>query len=154
MENASKALIIAGAILIAILLIGIGVGLINALNNPMDTATDQLSSQTKQMVNSKFEGYVGRQSGANILSLISEIRSYNTSNSNGNFIAFSATNWKDAKGQDVTDCDAENASQLGNLANATSNVVRAHTYTVSVQYGTDATKANYGLISQVTVAYN
>ena len=102
MENASKALIIAGAILIAILLIGIGVGLINALNNPMDTATDQMASQTKQMVNSKFEGYIGKQSGANIISLISEIRSYNTSNANGNVIVFNAKNWEDASGTAIS----------------------------------------------------
>ena len=66
MENASKALIIAGAILIAILLIGIGVGLINALNNPMDIATGQLDEQAKKMINSKFENYAGKQSGKNI----------------------------------------------------------------------------------------
>lgn len=152
MENASKALIIAGAILIAILLIGIGVGLINALNNPMDTATDQMASQTKQMVNSKFEGYVGKQSGANIISLISEIRSYNTSNANGNVITFSASGWKDSAGTTVT-CSTTEAAPIANLSTATSKVIKSHTYTVSLTYGTDATKSNYGLVSKVTVKY-
>ena len=41
MENASKALIIAGAILIAILLISVGILVMNSVNKPIDEAANE-----------------------------------------------------------------------------------------------------------------
>ena len=60
MENASKALIIAGAILIAILLISVGIMVMNSMNKPLDVAASEADSQAVQMYNSKFAVYEGR----------------------------------------------------------------------------------------------
>lgn len=77
MENASKALIIAGAILIAIVLIGLGVMVIRNANAPLEQAQDVTKSQAVEMFNSKFTGYAGSQSAASIKALITAIQSNN-----------------------------------------------------------------------------
>ena len=59
MENASKALIIAGAILISILLISVGIIIMNAINDPVKQGADTATSQAVEIFNSKFSGYAG-----------------------------------------------------------------------------------------------
>lgn len=60
MENASKALIIAGAILISILLISVGIIIMNAINDPVKQGADTATSQAVEIFNSKFSGYAGQ----------------------------------------------------------------------------------------------
>lgn len=76
MENASKALIIAGSILISILIVGLGVIIYNNVSGiASGTGLDQ---QAISAHNSPFEGYFGtNQSGANVRALISSISSNN-----------------------------------------------------------------------------
>lgn len=57
MENASKALIIVGAVLIAILLIGFGVMIMNNSTSQVDTSV--LNSQAAQAHNNQFTNYTG-----------------------------------------------------------------------------------------------
>lgn len=59
MENASKALIIAGAILISILLISVGIIIMNAINEPVQSATDVTKNMGAETFNSKFTAYEG-----------------------------------------------------------------------------------------------
>lgn len=59
MENASKALIIAGAILISILLISVGIIIMNAINDPVSRGADAAASQAAQIFNSQFSGFIG-----------------------------------------------------------------------------------------------
>ena len=58
MENASKALIIVGAVLIAILLIGFGVMIMN--NSTSQVSPDALNSQAAQTHNAQFNNYTGK----------------------------------------------------------------------------------------------
>ena len=75
MENASKALIIAGAILLAILIIGLGVFIYNQSANAIgNTGIDQLAIQ---QINSKFESYEGIRSGAEVYQLFKDIMAHN-----------------------------------------------------------------------------
>ena len=60
MENASKALIIAGAILIAILLISVGIMVMNSMNKPLDQASQEADAQAVQIFNAKFSPYMGK----------------------------------------------------------------------------------------------
>ena len=60
MENASKALIIAGAILISILLIGGGVAIVSSISEVVDEATTTTGALTASMHNSKLDNYVGK----------------------------------------------------------------------------------------------
>ena len=59
MENASKALIIAGAILLAILIIGLGIYIYNQAANSMNnTGMDQMEIR---QVNGQFDVYIDRE---------------------------------------------------------------------------------------------
>lgn len=90
MENASKALIIAGAILISILIVGLGVIIYNNVSDIARSGT--LDEQQISAHNSPFENYFGNNvSGSNVRALISAINNNNrTAQSNdesvGNYI--------------------------------------------------------------------
>ena len=78
MENASKALIIAGAILIAILLISVGILVLNTVNKPIDQAQTQADAQAIELFNSKFAGYFGKnKSASSAKALITLVNSSN-----------------------------------------------------------------------------
>lgn len=81
MENASKALLIAGAILICILLIGIGMLVYQSTQGTISEAVAQMSSQEKDIFNSQFQQYSGqRVNGSNVRALLQKVRSNNTAN--------------------------------------------------------------------------
>lgn len=76
MENASKALIIAGAILLSILIIGLGVYIYNNAAQSMQGA--DMSDQQKQNFNEPFLQYAGNNvSGSNLLALLNKVQSNN-----------------------------------------------------------------------------
>lgn len=77
MENASKALIIAGAILISIVLIAIGVLIVNNIQGTVDETVTQMSAQEIQIFNSKFNVYEGKQTPGNVKGLLSIIATNN-----------------------------------------------------------------------------
>lgn len=77
MENATKGLMIAGAILIAIVLIGIGVFLVSQAQGFMDQGGTQFDEMTKSAFNSPFESYSGRKNGSDIRALINKVNSSN-----------------------------------------------------------------------------
>lgn len=79
MENASKALIIAGAILISILLISVGIIIMNAINNPVQQGASAADSQAIEMYNSKFTAYDGKQKGSTLRGLASIVAATNAS---------------------------------------------------------------------------
>lgn len=77
MENASKALIIAGAILISIVIITLGVMIVNNVTGLISGASD-MSEQEVATFNSKFLSYEGsRVSGSNARALFSLLKSHN-----------------------------------------------------------------------------
>ncbi len=82
MENASKALIIAGAILIAMLLVSIGIMLINSGRSLTATTTSNLDSQKIQTFNSQFTPFEGSKTGAEVKSLINKVLASNSVDEN------------------------------------------------------------------------
>ena len=70
MENASKALIIAGAILISILLITVGIILVNSGRDVTEQGKTSMQSQKIQIFNSQFTPYEGKIKGAQVIELI------------------------------------------------------------------------------------
>ncbi len=82
MENASKALLIAGAILIAILLIAIGMMVFNSANSTIKTATSNMSQQDKTAFNQQFSVYEGTKSGSVTKQLIELIATNNSVDEN------------------------------------------------------------------------
>ena len=75
MENASKALIIAGAILLAILIIALGVFIFNKAKSA--TNMDDLDNQQVEAHNSTFQNYEGTINGTQAKSLIDAVRNNN-----------------------------------------------------------------------------
>ena len=79
MENASKALIIAGAILLSIAIIGIGMYVYNMAASTINQAN--LSSQEIDAYNSEFIKYEGTVTGTVAKALCDTVRSHNLTNS-------------------------------------------------------------------------
>ena len=100
MENASKALIIAGAILLAILIISLGIMIFRQASGVVDSnAMDEVAVST---FNEKFEQYAGDNiRGANVNALISSVVQNNLSNSGDASkqvkLNVTASNWNGSK---------------------------------------------------------
>lgn len=78
MENASKALIIAGAILLSILIIGLGMFIYTQAQEAIGGAG--LTSEQVTAYNSKFLAYEGTRNGASVRSLCDTVRNHNNVN--------------------------------------------------------------------------
>lgn len=73
MENASKALIIAGAILLSILIIAIGMFIYNSAQSTVNDSMTSLSTQEIDAFNNQFVSYEGQQTGSNVKALIGRL---------------------------------------------------------------------------------
>ena len=80
MENSSKALIIAGAILLSILIIGLGMFIYQQAAGAMEGVN--MNSQEVQAYNSQFLNYEGQRNGASVRALCDLVRNHNNSNAN------------------------------------------------------------------------
>jgi len=81
MENASKALIIAGAILLAILLISFGIMVFTQAQNSVND--DGLKQEAAQTFNTKLLGYSGKnRTAADVKAVASLVAAINSSDSN------------------------------------------------------------------------
>ena len=73
MENASKALLIAGAILLCILIIAIGMFIYNSASSTITDSLTSLSTQEVEAFNNQFSSYQGIQKGTNVKNLIGKL---------------------------------------------------------------------------------
>ena len=78
MENASKALIMAGAILIAMIIVSLSIFTFNKMGEKVKEKTDMTEEEIK-MFNSKITPYLGKQSGTQVNVLIQYVISNNIS---------------------------------------------------------------------------
>lgn len=124
MENASKALIIAGAILLAILLISMGMLVLNKATGILDN--DQLDEAAVTTFNQRFTKYEGDNvKGSNVRSLLSEVAAYNGSE---DVTANGATAISFANGSIVSYSDGQ-ITGSGNISNTKSYKVEITKYT-------------------------
>lgn len=79
MENASKALIIAGSILVSIVIITLGVMIVSNVTDTINKNSN-LSEQEIATYNGPFENYLGTRSGAQVRALCDLIRNHNNGN--------------------------------------------------------------------------
>lgn len=80
MDNASKALIMAGAILIAVAIVGIGIYIFSAANGMTDDALNQIDALTVTSINSQLQQYEGEIRGRELKQAINIARSINKQN--------------------------------------------------------------------------
>lgn len=99
MENASKALIIAGAILLSILIIALGVFVFNQARSAMGNVG--LSDQEVSAFNSKWESYQGTQMGSSIRQMVNNLNAYNRNVTDGRYIQITASTTASASGNVV-----------------------------------------------------
>lgn len=92
MENASKALIIAGAILLSILLISLGIVIFNQAKDVVSGSG--MTQAEQQSFNAKFTQYQGTQKGSAIRSMVQEVMANNNSDeaSDETRVAINVTN--------------------------------------------------------------
>ena len=131
MENASKALIIAGAILLAILLISLGILI---FNQAQDTVNNSGMSQAEiTAFNNKFLKYEGnRQKGSVVKSLINEVLASNS----------------DSSLPDVT------VSVDGEAKTSTSDIDTKKEYKVELEYENTADSDNLGYVKNIKITTN
>ena len=137
MENASKALIIAGAILLAILLISLGIGVYTNAKNQV--SGNDLTKEQIQAFNSKWENFTAsKQTSSQISQLFSEV------------IASNAAEKRSTQNKIVTLTYGDNVLGSGIAAAAKAEpstipmISSSSTYTVTATYSD-------GLITELTI---
>lgn len=149
MENASKALIIAGAILISILIIAIGMYIYTNSQASIYNATSQMSTQEKAAFNQTWTTYEGQQSGSNCKTLIAQVLSSNTTNINEQDklieLEYKADSEGKKSGNIVANVGDVHASDMSTAKNAIDN---RHTYTVTTELS-----GTTGLINKIIITY-
>lgn len=139
MENASKALIIAGAILLSIVLITLGVVIIGRGQEAVDKAN--IDDQVVSTWNQKFTQYAGeRVSGTNVNVLINAVLSANATNKDGDTEKLIEITSVTGTSSNLTSSDGK--TYTTNCPKATSN----KKYKVTVTYG------DKGYVTGITIA--
>ena len=133
MDNASKALIMAGAILIAVALVSLGVYLYQSAANSVTDSSAWMDSAKVETQNAKFEKYAGtRVKGPEVKSLIRAVGTFNAN---------------DIWPADITIKFGSYASGDSTLAN---EIDDRKYYTVTMS-GYDAT---YGYLTEINIVAN
>ena len=77
MENVTKALLIAAAVIVVLVIIGLGMYYLNVGRKAMQS-TGQLDSAEVQSYNSEFTSYAGVQNGSNVIELMNRVNRHNS----------------------------------------------------------------------------
>lgn len=132
MENATKALLIAAAVLVVIILIAFGMRILSTSSGTQDKADASMNSAKAQAFNQSFTAYAGKRvNGSSVRNLITAI----------NQSAFTdATN-------KVTIDDSGDVKTMADVDDTKS-------YSVTFTYETDTSKTNVGYITGVLIKAN
>lgn len=150
MENASKALIIAGAILISILLIAISMYVYNAAQGTISEAGSQMSKQEKDMYNSAVSSYVGdNKKGIDARACIDSIISSNNTyiGDSGKFIGLSIGESQIGKtaGGEEDNNETVVSEAAAAMSTAKTQINTGKRYTITAQY------SGTGLIKSISI---
>lgn len=132
MENASKALLIAGSILVVILLIAVGVRIFNSTQGTTDSVQTTMTATEITTFNNKFLSYGGTKSKSQVISLINIVIANNSVNS---------TKKVKVNGKDST-------SDLSTTLNSISSDINKLNYNVSFTFS----NGTQGLINGITIS--
>ncbi|MBO5141582.1 MAG: hypothetical protein J6C46_01055 [Clostridia bacterium] len=144
MDNASKALIIAGAILIAVMLVSLGVMLYNTASGVAETTIGSVEALGVSGFNAQFETYLGTgKSKSQAAGLVSKVIANNNNNDIEIGITFRAQSQKGTDKDKVT--STSDLSSIRNDINSAKNV------RYDIEVSGDST-TNYGYNSDGTIA--
>ena len=167
MENASKALIIAGAILLSILIIAIGMYIYTSSHNSISEAGSQINEQEKTSFNQQWNTFEGKQGGNNVKALLQKlIANCDTNKEEQNrLVGVVCTPKSDDKTYTMTIKVGETAnvtfdtgtntyenikpsSAVGILTGIRNLIEARHTYNVTISYAADT-----ALVNKITIDY-
>lgn len=143
MENASKALLIGGAIVIVIMIIGLGVIIFGKAEDYVNSNLGEMDATTVATANSKFTKYNGVQKGSNVKTLLSLISAHNGSYSASDASRVIKVTTKRAT---LNSIKVETNKTDGTTISAISATVKD-----SASYKVEFTYAANGLITGVTI---
>ena len=123
MENASKALIIAGAILLAILLISLGIMIFNQASSVVSGSG--MTDAQKTTYNAKFQKYEGSIKGAQLKSLINDIMVVNNDDDPENNITLDDKSTADNKSIASTNWVNTNKTYIVSFPTYTNGIITA-----------------------------
>ena len=113
MENASKALIIAGAILLSIAIIGVGMFVYNSVSETITGAAD-MSQDEINTYNQTFANYEGVKNGSQVKQLCDQIRTHNNGTQDDPSLLITLV--------EGTAVDAEGPSDIGATGTTTAEI--------------------------------
>lgn len=141
MENASKALIIAGAILISILLISVGVLIMNSTDGVTGGMASSADSMEMNRFNSQFSSYAGgSKSASQVRTLVSNVISSNATN-DAHQVSVTTT----GTGFNAGSLFTSGTSASADLSKINQGVKQTYKYTIELVYD------NEGYISNITI---
>lgn len=158
MENASKALLIAGAILLAILIIAIGMFIYNSAQATVNDSLTSMSTQEVEAFNNQFNSYEQEQTGSNVKALIGRlIANANTYEEESAkvpkiiYLAGSSKNYTEAshttKQAAYATTDSNTANYISGLSTLRNNIENKHKYWITMEAGTS------GVIEYIQIEY-
>ena len=168
MENASKALIIAGAILLSILIIAIGMYIYTSSHNSISEAGSQINEQEKTSFNQQWNTFEGKQGGNNVKALLQKlIANCDTNKEEQNRLVgvvctpksdnvqYTMTIKVGESGGDATFAagtntytDIKPSDAVGILTGIRNLIEARHTYNVTIEYAADT-----ALVNKITIDY-
>ncbi len=134
MENASKALIIAGAILLSILIISLGIMIYNQAAGVVNN--NAMSDAEKTSFNAKFEQYAGTVKGAQVRSLYQQVITSNSDEKN------------EERKVGIKGIGESTVNET--ITQIPSNIKAANTYIVEITYSNQG--KNKGLVSTISIS--
>lgn len=132
MENASKALIIAGAILLSILLISLGIMIFNQASSQVNNSG--MSDAELSTFNQKWTKYEGKQKGTMVRSLVQEVIANNNGDTSG-----------DSRQVKITGSAVSLNTGTGKNPTYSSSFSNTGSYSVTCSYDTT------GRVNQITI---
>lgn len=153
MENASKALLIAGAILLCILLIAIGMYIYNSAQSTITDSLTSMSTQEIEAFNNNFTTYDGAQTGSQVKSLIGRLianaDTYRDEPAKVPAFQIDQISNTTSTGEDVIFDTAGNPQDYVDRLSAVRNKIETkHEYWIEMSY------QNNGIIDYVVITYD
>ena len=154
MENVSKALLIAGAILVAVLIVGVGMYINNSATGSTQMALDTFSTQETEAFNNQLEPYLGEKKGSDIDGLIGKLiaNSATFKNQLEKIPSFTIVSKVNAKGTKIENAErpatsGETSTYVSQLSAIRNALEAKHNYKVEVAYDTT------GYIGEIKLIY-